>query len=106
VGLEELVRALPHGLDTPLAASGAPLHHGAVARLAIARALAARPRLLVLDGALEVLSAPDRARVEAAVFDPAAPWTLLVLTTPDDPVRRRADLTLALAPSAHPVEAH
>jgi 5-methyltetrahydrofolate--homocysteine methyltransferase len=44
--------------------------------------------------------------LEAAVFDPAAPWTLLVLTTPDDPVRRRADLTLALSPSAHPVEAH
>lgn len=106
VGLDELVRALPHGLDTPLAASGAPLHHGAVARLGIARALAARPRLLVLDGALEVLSAPDRARVEAAVFDPAAPWTLLVLTTPDDPVRRRADLSLSLSPSAHPVEAH
>jgi putative ABC transport system ATP-binding protein len=106
VGLEELVRALPQGLDTPLAASGAPLHHGAVARLAVARALAARPRLLVIDGALEVLSAHDRARVEAAVFDPAAPWTLLVLTTPDDPVRRRADLTLALSPSAHPVEAH
>lgn len=102
VGLDAKVRALPQGLDTPIAPSGAPLSHGEAQRLMIARAIAGRPRLLVIDGALSGLDGPHRARVDAALFDPTAPWTLAVLTTPDDPIVRLADAVYPLDPSARP----
>ena len=40
--------------------------------------------------------------LEETLFDRAAPWTLMVLTSPSDPIVGRADLTLALpAPAPH-----
>jgi ABC-type bacteriocin/lantibiotic exporter with double-glycine peptidase domain len=102
VGLDARVRALPSGLDTALSTAGAPLSHGALQRLMVARAIAARPRLLVIDGALDGLDSEAREAVEAALFDPAASWTLLVLASPGDAVTRHAQRVLALpSPRGH-----
>ncbi|MBX7097194.1 MAG: ABC transporter ATP-binding protein/permease [Myxococcaceae bacterium] len=79
VGLLDELRALPDGLDTHLAPGLPVLSEGQVLRLQLARAMAASPRLLVVDDTLEVLPVDLRSRCAAALADPAAPWTLVAL---------------------------
>ncbi|MFO1078984.1 MAG: ATP-binding cassette domain-containing protein, partial [Planctomycetota bacterium] len=91
VGLLEELRHLPEGLDTELHPHGRPLSHRQAGRLMIARALAGRPRLLVLDGALDLIDQPDeQARLDAVLFAPDAPWTTLCITDRPDVLARCA----------------
>lgn len=83
VGLLETVLALPDGLDTVMWSGGAPLSLGQANRLMVARAIVGRPRLLVLDEALDHMDADVRETVLPAVLGPGADWTLLVVTHSD-----------------------
>jgi ABC-type bacteriocin/lantibiotic exporter with double-glycine peptidase domain len=86
--LDELLR-LPQGLETVLNPHGRPLSYRQACRLMIARAVVARPRLLVIDGALDTIDQPDeRARLDAIVFDPASPWTVVCITERPDVLAR------------------
>ncbi len=94
VGLADTVLALPAGVDTALTPGGAPLSMTQARRLMFARAIAGAPRLLVVDGALDALDDDAAHELLAALADPAAPWTLLVLT-------HRASVAAACATRVH-----
>jgi ABC-type bacteriocin/lantibiotic exporter with double-glycine peptidase domain len=100
VHLTEVVRALPDGLGTAMQPSGAPLSASQGRRLALARALVASPRLLVLDETLDVLGV-DRA-AKLAILDRVlardAPWTVVVATSDADVIARCSDV-LTLGPA-------
>lgn len=81
VGLWEELSDLPGGLNTHVAADGGALTDNQTRRLALARALAGRPRLLVLDGLLDTFDATLRRQVLARLAAPDAEWTLIVLTS-------------------------
>ncbi|MFT5352973.1 MAG: putative ABC transport system ATP-binding protein [Polyangiales bacterium] len=61
VGLEDTVRSLPAGLRTVLSPSAYPLDKTESLRLTLARVLAAKPSLLVLDGVIDALPEHERA---------------------------------------------
>lgn len=81
-GLEVAIDGLPRGLDTILLPTGAPLSATQARRLALVRALASRPRLLLLDGALDGLglSLTQREYLLDVVLGPDAPWTVVVVS--------------------------
>ncbi|MEQ1825372.1 MAG: ABC transporter ATP-binding protein [Pirellula sp.] len=72
--------ALPHGLETMLQSGGYPLSGSQSIRLMIARAVATRPRLLLIDGSLDRLPPKMRMRVWERLSDRKQPWTLIVAT--------------------------
>ena len=61
------VRALPDGLDAPVAQGGTNLSGGQRQRLAIARALIRRPEIFLFDDAFSALDLGTEARLRAAL---------------------------------------
>jgi putative ABC transport system ATP-binding protein len=80
VGLSDAVLRLPDGVQTKLQTGGYPLSSSQVAQLDIARCIAFRPRLVIIDCLLDELADDVRDTVWRTLTAADAPWTLVVVT--------------------------
>jgi len=76
-GADGFVSSLPEGYDTVIGERGVTLSGGQRQRLALARALVAEPRVLVLDDAVSALDAGTEARIRDALLGTAGTRTLV-----------------------------
>lgn len=91
----DFVRTLPQGLDTVVGDRGGSVSGGERQRLAIARALLRRPRLLILDEATSALDGGAEALV-LRTLDRLRGRMAILAVTHRDQTRRAADLVLEL----------
>lgn len=78
VGLLNKVMSLPDGLDTIIGKERKSWNAQEEVLITIARVIAGKPRLLILDKILDVLDHTTRKRILSELMDPKWNWTLLV----------------------------
>jgi ATP-binding cassette subfamily C protein len=77
--LEELISELPEGVDTALGKLQDGLSGGQIQRLGLARALYARPGLLVMDEATSALDAISEAEIQKALDEMRGKVTVVLI---------------------------
>ncbi|MFN8333554.1 MAG: ABC transporter ATP-binding protein [Cyclobacteriaceae bacterium] len=84
VGLHEYVSALPEGLQTKLISGGKGLSNSTIHKLVLARCLAKKPELLILNDFFSGLSKADKIELVQCAMDPNETWTLVAVS--NDPL--------------------
>ncbi len=92
----EFIERLPQGYDTFVGERGVKLSGGQQQRLAIARAILARPQILILDEATSNLDTESEQLIQASMADLLAGRTTFMIAHRLSTVRR-ADLILLMA---------
>jgi ABC-type bacteriocin/lantibiotic exporter with double-glycine peptidase domain len=92
---QELAR-MPQGIQTMLISSGRNLSRGQVQRLLIARAIAQRPHLLILDEAFTGIDERTKIAIVDALFSAENGWTIIDISH-DAEVVKRSDQVYVLS---------
>ena len=80
VGLWNVIHQMPNGVHGELKTGGYPFSKDQVARLMLARAIAARPRMVVIDGLMDCLPPAERIDCFNAMRQTCLPCTFVVST--------------------------
>lgn len=84
VGLSDDINRLPQGLETPIVSGGKGLSHTMVQKLILARCLAKRPKLIVLNDFFTALTKSDKMKLLSCLIREDRTWTLIVIS--NDPL--------------------
>jgi ABC-type bacteriocin/lantibiotic exporter with double-glycine peptidase domain len=80
VSLDELVEQLPLGHDSKLLPEGRHLASSVIQKILVARSLAMRPRLLLLENPFDWLAPAETDQLLEYLMDPKQHWTVIVST--------------------------
>lgn len=81
VDLQKEMEHFPDGLQTMVQYGGKNFSPSQTIQILLARALIARPKLLIVDGGLHEISSPQRETILSRVCAPECPWTMVIVTT-------------------------
>jgi len=95
VQLQDFITTLPHGLNTNLDPDGKRIPRSAANKIILARALASRPKLLILEDPLDHVPFAEKEVIIQKLTDPKAPWNIIV-TTVDEAWSRYIDHKIML----------
>lgn len=84
VGISDSINAMPDGLETVMMSSGKGLSHSLINKIILARCLAKRPKLLILNDFFNDFLKSERQEIINILTKPEHSWTLLVVS--NDPV--------------------
>ena len=90
VGLADFVGSLPKGYNTIMSPQGKTLPRSIIQKLLVARSIADKPRLLLLEDALERVDPQERHDIIDFLTAKDKPWTLMVVSN-DEYFAQRAD---------------
>jgi ATP-binding cassette subfamily C protein CydD len=100
-GFTEVLRTLPHGMDTVLGRGGVGLSLGQRQRLGLARALGSRAPVLLLDEPTSHLDEATEHTVLQAISKRAAGGATVIVVAHRDSVVRIADHVIAVEADRH-----
>jgi ABC-type bacteriocin/lantibiotic exporter with double-glycine peptidase domain len=80
MGLTDIIHSLSDGLQTELLAGAKAFSSSTLTKLTIARCIAEKPKLLILNDFLHFLEKEERLRVLQFLMDRQTPWTLLCVS--------------------------
>ncbi|WP_020526806.1 peptidase domain-containing ABC transporter [Flexithrix dorotheae] len=84
VGLADMVSSLPDGIMTSMVSGGKKFAKSVAIKLILARCIAEKPQLLILNDELIDLEKSDRVKILGFLMDKKNPWTLVCVS--NDPM--------------------
>lgn len=81
LGLTTLVNELPHGYETRIHPHGRQFSKSTVAKILIARSIADKPRLLLLENSFSVFPEDERRNILDFLMRPEHGWTVLLTSS-------------------------
>ncbi|MCV9387196.1 peptidase domain-containing ABC transporter [Reichenbachiella ulvae] len=81
VGLNNYFKGLSKGLNTMIQPEGQGLSSSIRQKIILARTIAERPKIIVMDKTLQGLEFEDRKQISQILTSPDQPWTLLAVTS-------------------------
>jgi ABC-type bacteriocin/lantibiotic exporter with double-glycine peptidase domain len=84
VGIADEINNMPEGLNTPMLSGGKGLANGLVNKIILARCLAKRPKMLVLNDFFTDFLKSERLQLISMLTDKQHKWTMVVVS--NDPV--------------------
>ncbi|MBK6953594.1 MAG: ATP-binding cassette domain-containing protein [Crocinitomicaceae bacterium] len=79
LGLENFIRQSKAGYETMLDPTGMKLSKSTVQKLMLARSIADKPKLLILNQSFSAIEQSERLKIEEFILDRSNPWTLAVI---------------------------
>lgn len=93
--LESVINTMPHGYDTQLDPQGRHLPRSTVQKLLLARSIADKPKLLLLEDALEHLDVAERRSIVDFLVDKKNGWTIVAVSA-DPYFQSKADKVIQM----------
>jgi ABC-type bacteriocin/lantibiotic exporter with double-glycine peptidase domain len=80
VGLDEFISTSPLGLETKIDPEGKRLASSITKKILMARCVAERPKILLIEDSITNLSPEERHNIYSRILDKKYGWTILIMS--------------------------